>query len=98
MSVSMAATLRLSFAHMSHICAWRARPGRPGYGILGTVTDLGLALITGGFTIGGVVVTFGGSYLRDKARDRRADRQARDSALADLLTTSVELVLAVNAI
>jgi len=38
-----------------------------------------------------------GNYLRDKARDRRADKQSRDSAIADLLTTSVGLVLAVNA-
>jgi hypothetical protein len=62
------------------------------------VTDLSLALITGGFTIAAVAVTFGGNYLLDRARDRRADRKSRDSALADLLTTSVELVLAVNVI
>ena len=36
--------------------------------------------------------------LRDRARDRRAEKLARDSAIADLLTTSVELVLAINAI
>ena len=65
-------------------------------GILGTVNDPGLALITGGFTITAVAVTFGGNYLRDKARDRRADKQSRDSAIADLLTASVEMVLAVN--
>ena len=66
--------------------------------MLGTVTDLDLSLITGGFTIAAVAVTFGGNYLRDKARDRRADKQSRDAAIADLLTASVELVLAVNAI
>ena len=66
--------------------------------MLDTVSELALALITSGSTIAAVIVTFGGNYLRDKVRHRRADRQARDSALADLLTTSVELVLAVNAI
>jgi hypothetical protein len=38
------------------------------------------------------MVTFGGNYLLERARDRRAARQSRDSAIADLLTTSVELV------
>jgi hypothetical protein len=66
--------------------------------MLGTVSDLDVALITGGFTVAAVMVTFGGNYLLDQARDRRAARQARASAIADLLTTSVELVLAVNAI
>jgi len=66
--------------------------------MLGAVTDLDLVLATGGFTIGAVVVTFGGNYLLERARDRRAGRQARDSAIADLLSTSVELVLAVNVI
>ena len=64
----------------------------------GAVTGLDLALITGGFTVAAVVVTFGGNYLLDRARDRRASRQARDAAIADLLTTSLELVLAVNSI
>jgi hypothetical protein len=45
-----------------------------------------------------LVVTFGGNYVRGKARDRRAEKQARDSAIADLLTTSVELALGVNAV
>lgn len=66
--------------------------------ILGTVNAPDLSLITGGFTIAAVVVTFGGNYVLGKARDRQAEKQARDSAIADLLTTSVELVLAVNAI
>jgi len=66
--------------------------------MLGAVTDLDLALITGGFTVAAVLVTFGGNYLLETARGRRADKRARDSAIADLLTTSVELVLAVNAI
>ena len=74
-----------------------SRPGPAPYGILGTVNDPGLALITGGFTITAVVVTFGGNYLRDRARERMADKQSRDSAIADLLTASAELVLAVNA-
>jgi hypothetical protein len=64
----------------------------------GAVTDLDLALITGGFTVTAVIVTFGGNYLLDRARDRRASRQARDAAIADLLTTSVELLLAVNGV
>jgi len=66
--------------------------------MLGVVTDLELSLITDGFTIAGVLVTFGGSYMLDRARDRRAAGQSRDSAIADLITTSVELVLAVNTI
>ena len=66
--------------------------------MLGVVTDLELSLITGGFTIAAVLVTFGGSYLLERARSRRDARQSRDSAIADLLTTSVELVLAVNTI
>lgn len=41
--------------------------------MLGMVTDLDLSLITGGFTIAPVAVTFGGNYLRDKTRDRQAD-------------------------
>jgi hypothetical protein len=60
--------------------------------MLGVVTDLELSLITGGFTIAAVLVTFGGSYLLERARSRRDARQSRDSAIADLLTTSVELV------
>lgn len=66
--------------------------------MLGVVTDPELSLITGGFTIAAVLVTFGGSYLLERARSRRDARQARDSAIADLLTASVELVLAVNTI
>lgn len=66
--------------------------------MLGVVTDLELSLITGGFTIAGVLVTFGGSYMLDRARDRRAAARSRDSAIADLITTSIELVLAVNTI
>jgi hypothetical protein len=62
------------------------------------MTDLDLALITGRFTIAAVVVTFGGNYVLGQARDRRADKQSRDSAIADVLTTAVELMLAVNAI
>ena len=84
-------------------CSGRAfpAPDRMSCGILSAVNDLGLALITslitGGFTITAVVVTFGGNRYLDKARDRRADKQSRDSAIADLLTASAELVLAVNA-
>jgi hypothetical protein len=36
------------------------------------VSDPGLALITGGFTVAAVIVTFGGNYLLDKALNPRA--------------------------
>jgi hypothetical protein len=62
------------------------------------VTDLDLSLITGGFTIAAVAVTFGGNALLDILHDHRARKRARDAAIADLLTASVELVLAVNAV
>ena len=53
--------------------------------ILSPVNALDLSLITGGFTIAAVAVTFSGNYLRDRARDRRAEKLARDSVIADVL-------------
>jgi len=66
--------------------------------MLGAVTDLGVALITGGFTIGAVVVTFGGNALLERARARRAARESRNAAIAEVLAASIDLVLAVAAI
>jgi len=62
------------------------------------VNNLDVALITGGFTIGAVVVTFGGSAFLDSLKTRRAARQARDQAIAELLAASLDLVLAVQTI
>ncbi len=53
--------------------------------MLGAVSDLGVALITGGFTIGAVVVTFGGNALLERARARRASGESRDAAIAEVL-------------
>jgi hypothetical protein len=66
--------------------------------MLGEVTDLDVALITGGFTITAVIVTFGGNALLDMVRARRAARESRGAAIAEVLTASIDLVLAVNAI
>ena len=66
--------------------------------MLGAVTDLDVALITGGFTVAAVVVTFGGNALLDMARARRAGRESRDAAIAEVLAASMDLVLAVSAI
>ncbi len=66
--------------------------------MLGAVSDLGVALITGGFTIGAVVVTFGGNALLERARARRASGESRDAAIAEVLAASIDLVLAVAAI
>lgn len=66
--------------------------------MLGEVTDLDVALITGGFTITAVIVTFGGNALLDMVRARRAARDSRGAAIAEVLTASIDLVLAVNAI
>ena len=57
----------------------------------GAVTDLDVALITGGFTIGAVGVTFGGNALLELARARRAARQSRDAAIAEVLAASIDL-------
>lgn len=66
--------------------------------MLGAVTDLDVALITGGFTVAAVVVTFGGNALLDTVRARRAARESRDAAIAEVLAASMDLVLAVSAI
>ena len=66
--------------------------------MLGAVTDLDVALITGGFTVAAVVVTFGGNALLDMARSRRAARESRDAAIAEVLAASMDLALAVSAI
>jgi hypothetical protein len=66
--------------------------------MLGQVSDLDVALITGGFTIGAVIVTFGGNALGAMWRARHAAREARDAAIAEVLAASVDLVLAVNAV
>ena len=54
-----------------------------------------MALITGGFTIGAVVVTFPGNALLERARARRAARESRAAAIAEVLAASIDLVLAV---
>lgn len=66
--------------------------------MLGAMTDLDVALITGGFTVAAVVVTFGGNALLDTVRARRAARESRDAAIAEVLAASMDLVLAVSAI
>jgi hypothetical protein len=66
--------------------------------MLGAVTDLDVALITGGFTVAAVVVTFGGNALLDVVRARRGARESRDAAIAEVLAASMDLVLAVSAI
>ena len=60
-----------------------------------TVSDLDIALITGGFTIGAVIVTFGGNAVAGWLKDRRATRDARDQAIAEVLAAAMDLVLAV---
>jgi hypothetical protein len=62
------------------------------------VTDLSVALITGGFTLGAVALTFAGSTVNDLLRNRRAARNARDAAIAELLAAAIDLVQAVNVI
>ena len=54
------------------------------------MSDVSIALITGGFTIGAVVVTFGGSAIADRLKARRAAKDARDQAIAEVLAASMD--------
>jgi Bacterial regulatory proteins, luxR family len=57
-----------------------------------------IALITGGFTLGAVALTLAGNAVTGHQRDRRAARNARDAAIAELLAASIDLVQAVNVV
>jgi hypothetical protein len=67
-------------------------------GAVNGVSGLELALITGGFTLGAVAVTFAGNWALEWARERRAGRRERQRALAELLTAAVDLMSGTHAI
>ena len=52
----------------------------------------------GGFTLGAVALTFAGRTVNGLLRNRRAARNARDAAIAELLAAAIDLVQAVNVI
>lgn len=60
------------------------------------VSGLTIALISGGFTLGGVALTFGGTFVRDWRRARRDEHASRDAAVRELLAASVDLGHAVQ--
>ncbi len=62
------------------------------------MSDLSIALITGGFTLGAVALTFTGTAVTDRLRSRRAARDAQDAAITELLAASADLVQAAAAI
>lgn len=48
--------------------------------------------------LAGVIVAFAGNTWRDRIKDRKAERQARDQAIAELLTSIVDLLSGIQAI
>ncbi|SRR6266567_223117 len=62
------------------------------------VTNLDLALISAGAALGGVALGIFGNGWLDRLRDRRAARQSRDQAIAEILTAAVDLISSVQAI
>ncbi len=62
------------------------------------VTGLELALISAGAALAGVALNTAGTGYLDRRRDRRAAEQARDQAIADLLTATVDLMTGVQTI
>lgn len=62
------------------------------------MTNTDATLIGGGLALSGVVITLAGNTYRDRLKERRAGRQARDQAIAELLAAVVELVTGVQAI
>jgi hypothetical protein len=60
------------------------------------VNGLDLALITGSFTLGAVVVTFSGNLWLETVRERRTRRRERKRAVTELLTATVELMYGVE--
>jgi hypothetical protein len=71
---------------------------RSGTACLSGVSNLGIALIAGGFTVVAVIVTFAGNAVLARQRSRHAASAARDAAIAELLAASTDLLLAVNVI
>ena len=64
----------------------------------GPLTSLELALIPAGAALAGVTLgIFGNGYL-DGLRERRAAKQQRDQAIAELLTATVDLITGIQAI
>ncbi len=62
------------------------------------VSNLDIALISAGAALGGVLLGQVSAYVTDRLKERRAARDARDQAIADVLTSVVDLVTGVQAI
>ena len=71
------------------------------WGMLGAMTNLTsleLALIPAGAALVGVALGIIGNAYLERQRDRRAARHERDQAIAELLTATIDLVAAVQAV
>src|SRR6266568_69664 len=62
------------------------------------VSNLDIALISAGAALGGVLLGQVSAYVSDRLKEHRAARDARDQAIADVLTAVVDLVTGVQAI
>lgn len=67
-------------------------------GAVTNLTGLELALIPAGTALVGVALGIAGNGYLDRQRERRAAKQQRDQAIAELLTATVDLISGVQAI
>ncbi len=65
---------------------------------MASASNLDIALITAGAALAGVVIGQFGTYVIERLRERRAARNARDQAIAELLTAVVDLVTSVQTV
>jgi hypothetical protein len=63
-----------------------------------SASNLDIALITAGAALDGVVIGQFGTNVIERLRERRAARNARDQAIAELLTAVVDLVTSVQTV
>jgi hypothetical protein len=65
-----------------------------GTAVQGGISPLELALIVAAATpVAAVIISFGGTAVRDWRQDKRAVRGARDQTIAELMTAAVDLVV-----
>lgn len=75
-----------------------ALPTAAAHAAASSVTPLELALIPAIAALGGVALGIFGQGWLDRRRDRRAARQQRDQAIAEILTATVDLISSTQAI
>lgn len=66
--------------------------------MLDRVTSTDVALVAAAAPVFAVAVTFGGQGILDRQRARRAEQQARDAAVAELLAAAIDLLVGVEAV